>query len=184
MPEQTTMTTYTAWDDVETYMRACVDVARFLPCCAKCPNYETKWSCPPYDFDVQALWRSYTRIHLIFQKIEMPDTLAGKTDAASAAAAAQIRRTAKDALLERLYALERENPGSRALSAGSCSICPLCARASGKPCRVPEKMRYSIESLGGDVGETAQRYFNLSLLWSKNGEVPAYSVLATALLMK
>ena len=73
MPEQTTMTTYTAWDDVETYMRACVDVARFLPCCAKCPNYETKWSCPPYDFDVQALWHSYTRIHLIFQKIEMPD---------------------------------------------------------------------------------------------------------------
>lgn len=179
----TRIMTYVAEDTVEAYLRQCVDVERFLGYCRQCPNYTKRWSCPPFNFDVLVFWRRYTRIRLIFQKVEMPE-LAGKADAQSRDQAAAIRRRVKEEMLETQYALERAYPGSCALSAGSCWLCPSCARAAGAPCVHPELMRHSIEALGGDVGKTAKRYFDLELLWSKNGEVPSYSVLAAALLMK
>lgn len=56
----------------------------------------------------------------------------------------------RDALTEELFIRELELPGSQSLSAGSCRICRInhCARKNGEPCRFPDKLRYSIESLG------------------------------------
>jgi hypothetical protein len=44
-------------------------------------------------------------------------------------------------------------------------------------------MRYSIESLGGDVGLTAERYLGQPLLWIKDGILPDYLMLVGALLL-
>ena len=177
------VTTYTALDSTENYLRLYVNEALFLDYCRQCPNFGCRWSCPPFDFNVEDFWRRFTWIRLIFQKIDLP-SLAGKTDAESAAQAAQIRRRVKDDLLCRLFALERAYPGSYALSAGSCSLCWTCGRTDGAACRRPAEMRHSIEALGGDVGKTAGQYFGLELLWSKDGSVPAYSVIAGALLIR
>ena len=82
-------------------------------------------------------------------------------------------------------ALEKEYPGSISLSAGSCSLCKDgCTRAVREPCRYPEMMRYSIESLGGDVGRTVSKLMGYELEWIEEGKLPSYFVLVGGLLKK
>ena len=59
------------------YAKDYVDVERFLECCKQCPNYNTKWSCPPYDFDVkERYWNNYKYLHLFAVKINLSDDIA------------------------------------------------------------------------------------------------------------
>ena len=91
----------------------------------------------------------------------------------------------KARLSRELYEKEQEFPGSVSLSAGCCTWCGgTCKRAEGQPCRFPDKMRYSIESLGGNVGLTISRLMGIELEWMKEGTMPRYFVLVSGLLVK
>ena len=91
----------------------------------------------------------------------------------------------KEGLLGQLLALERAGDGALLLSAGSCTLCGArCTRPDGAPCRCPEKMRYSIEALGGNVAETAERYLHKPLLWIEDGRMPDYLTLVCGLLTR
>ena len=59
-----------------------------------------------------------------------------------------------------------------------------CTRQKGLPCVRPESMRYSIESLGGNVGLTITRYLHQELLWMEEGKLPDYFILVAGLLKK
>ena len=101
--------------------------------------------------------------------------------------AAEYRRLlapVKRELMDELYAMEAETPGSLALSAGGCDICASCARGEGLPCRCPDKMRYSVESLGGDVLKSLLELFGETVLWAENGHLPEHYLLLGALLKK
>ena len=82
--------------------------------------------------------------------------------------------------------LEERYPGSVSLSAGCCSLCRPegCGRASGLACRYPQKMRYSIESLGGNVGLTVSKLMGIELEWVTEGRLPSYFVLVGGLLKR
>ena len=54
---------------------------------------------------------------------------------------------------------------------------------SGKPCRFQDKMRYSIESLGGNVGKTVTKYLKQELQWVEEGKLPEYFMLIYGLLI-
>ena len=41
-----------------------VRVEKFLPFCQQCGSYNTRWTCPPFDFDPMTIWRSYTGLRL------------------------------------------------------------------------------------------------------------------------
>ena len=92
----------------------------------------------------------------------------------------------KEKITAELFEMENTNPGSVSLSAGSCSLCGKgnCTRPSGAPCRYPDKMRYSIESLGGNVGKTVHDLLGIQLEWIEEGKVPSYFVLVGGLLEK
>ena len=92
-------------------------------------------------------------------------------------------RREKERMMDALLGLERETPGSLALSAGGCTLCSDCTRPEGQPCRKPEKMRYSIDALGGDLSETMERYFHRPISWSRNGEVPEHLTVVGGLLV-
>lgn len=79
---------------------------------------------------------------------------------------------------------EQSTPGSLMLAAGCCDECATCARANGAPCIKPDKLRYSIESLGGDVEKTLELYFNERLLWGREGHMPEYMLLVGGLMQK
>ena len=158
-----------------------VDVEKYLGMCAKCPNYGHCWTCPPYDFDPMEIWNECAEAELVALQIFLP------SEEDRAWAARDVRsflapfRTAMDDELTRMEAAE---PGSRRLNAGKCVICRDCARAEGKPCRFPEEIRYSLESLGGAVSALAADVLHTPILWGTDGQPPEYYLLVGALLRR
>ena len=158
-----------------------VDVPRFSGYCRDCPNYGRYWSCPPYDFDPAAVWERYEGLLLYVRKVVFAkDRLfPGERRAFEAQELPKIKGDMARALL----ALEAERPGSLALFPGRCDWCPVCARTEGQPCRTPERMRWSIESLGGDCGGALERYFGESLHWASGNRLPEQLLFLGGLLL-
>ena len=89
-------------------------------------------------------------------------------------------------LMEELVSLEKIYPGSNALIPGSCIVCGYgnCSRKEGKPCRHPDKMHHSLESLGSDLDKTTKEMFGIEMKWIVNNELPDYFVQIGGLLIK
>ena len=88
----------------------------------------------------------------------------------------------KPAFNREMLQLEQAAPGSKALYAQECDECNICARLTGEPCRFPEIMRYSIESLGGCGVELVSDMFGFDVLWSDGKTIPDYYILLGGLL--
>ena len=178
---------YQASIAVDDYIDGYVDVEGFLKYCRECPNYETSWACPPFDFDPLEFWKGFERLDLYGEEIIFDDEYAGKKfnqEELSRIIGDSIKRV-KEKLTGELYELERQNPGSVSLSAGSCELCGGCTRgesAGCAPCRFPEKMRHSIEALGGNVGLTISKLMGIELEWIEEGVLPGRFVLVCGLL--
>lgn len=169
----------------EEFIRGFVDVPRYFECCSYCPGFGKTWACPPYDFDPLDIWQRYKAVLLCGKKLLIPEEEREKTYSQEelGRVAYSLFEEARHELLSELFALEKENEGSLALSAGGCSFCEKCSRQEGLPCRKPEKLRYSVESLGGDVSGALGEYFSQELVWAKEGHLPEYFVLLGALLL-
>lgn len=179
---------YEAGIAVSEYLEKYVEVDRFLEGCARnCPNYGTMWACPPYDFDVAAYWRQFEMLRVIAVKIVLDEGERQTVYEPEAinARIMEILSEEKAKIGAELEQLEAQTPGSRALMAGSCTRCPQgCARKDGEACRFPEKLRYSMESLGGNVVQTLADLMGIQMKWAENGRLPEYFVLVGGLLMK
>ena len=164
---------------VPLYLEHYVNVEEFLEYCKACPNYEKVWSCPTYTFNPEDYWKEYSSLLIVAYKINFE---AGTDEKKSM----EIMADVKDKITEELFAMEEEHAGSVSLSAGSCSVCGKgnCTRNEGTHCRYPEKMRYSIESIGGNVGKTVSKLLGIELEWIEEGKMPSYFVLCVGLLKK
>lgn len=171
---------------IEEYIDACVDVPRIIKGCQGCTNYGKLWSCPPFAFDPVMIWRSYSRLKLYARKVMLPDELTQRTYGESELSEEYFRiwKVERRNFFNELLTLERAERDSRALVAGCCDICNECARLSGSACIMPEKLRYSIEALGGDVERTLNLYFDEKTLWAKDGHMSEYILLVGALMLK
>lgn len=181
-----TVTRYAAEISVEEYMEKYVDVDTFLAACKACPNYGNVWSCPSYDFDVEQYWRKYKTFKLTASKLEFDKEMLARTYSPEEISTLlnEVVSPEKQKLSDELLEMEKQFPGSISLSAGSCQTCKGgCTRPEGKPCRFPEKMRYSIESLGGNVGLTIEKLMGLHLEWMEEGRLPGHFVLVCGLLL-
>lgn len=158
-----------------------VDVPKYLGYCAECPHFGEFWSCPPYDFDPMDVWNGYDRLDILAMRI-YPE---GEGEKALAAADPETFLLPYGAELTRmLVEWERQEPGSLRLNPGRCKLCTRCARIEGKPCRHREDMRWSIESLGGAVGDIARDVLRSPLYWGQAGQAPAYFLLVGGLLRR
>ena len=165
--------------DVADFVENCVDVAYFNECCSQCPNYGKTWSCPPYDFDPLDIWNDYKTFFVYARKVYTPQDLLEKTYDL-----ADIIRIGGELTMgsfinvdDEMTLLQKEFPGSRVIGGGRCTLCgkDKCARIFGEPCRFPDKMTYSIESLGGNVEKVLDRYFNEKIYWGADGHLaPSY----------
>ena len=173
---------------VEEYMKECVDVATFLEFCKECANYGKLWCCPQYTFDVEKdYWNKYRKIQIMGRKLYLPKELTSQSYIKN-----EQRKITEEFLLpykeeleQEILKLEQDSPGSVSLSSGACLHCKNaeCTRLSGKPCRFQDKMRYSIESLGGNVGKTVTKYLKQELQWVEEGKLPEYFMLIYGLLI-
>ncbi|WP_400216447.1 DUF2284 domain-containing protein, partial [Methanobrevibacter smithii] len=83
-------------------------------------------------------------------------------------------------LMNEIYALENED--SLGLFMGNCNLCMRCTKTIGMPCKMPFKLRYSIESLGGDVDKTVEDTFGYKIIYAKDGKLPEYMIFVGGLL--
>lgn len=188
LEKQYSIERYEAQVPVKEYIETCVNIDEFLEYCKECRNYNTTWSCPPFDFSPEDYWKKYDTLYLFARKILFSQELlqVEYTPQQLQEITGAVMRIEKGKMSEELAELEAKNPGSIALSAGHCMECGDlgCTRPLGLPCREPGKMRYSIESLGGNVGLTITKYLKQKLLWIEEGKLPEYFILAGGLLIR
>ncbi len=169
--------TYKKEVKTEEYVENYVCVDEFLEYCKACENYNRKWSCPSLSFDpVEDYWKKYEKLIVVGKKMIFDEEEKENWQ--------DLMKTVKQELTKELYEMESAFPNCKSLSAGSCQLCGAdnCSRKNGEPCRFPDKMRYSIESLGGNVGLTCTKLLGLPLQWMEEGKVPDYFVLVGGLL--
>lgn len=173
---------------VQDFIEHCVDVPRFRECCEVCPNFGKTWSCPPYDFDPLDYWKQYQTFFLYAIKTTTPKELLEKTyeldDLMRIGGA--ITFTAVKVMDDFLEKEHQKHPGSQIIGGGKCLLCGEnnCARQNNEPCRFPDQLVYSIESLGGNVQETLKRYLNEDIYWGEAGHLAPYYIRIGGLLRK
>lgn len=155
------MQTFTAEIPMSEYIAGFRDVATFADCCRACPNYAGTWNCPPFDYDIEAELKRYSRIRI----------MAVQVDADPASAIADAMDNPRLALFRRSLLDMEARLGGRAFSLGHCRECPVCSRP--QPCRHPDRCRPSLESYGFDVGKTMSELLGIKLQWGRGGRLPA-----------
>lgn len=165
----------TADVDVEEFIEKYVDIERFMGLCKDCENYGKNWNCPPFDFDVMDIWNSFNKLKIIAFKLDFSDEELNMeySDKELEFILKRLERM-KVRLMNDIYALEDEN--SLGLFFGNCNLCMKCTREFGMPCKMPFKMRYSIESLGGNVDQLIEDVFGFKILYAKDNRLPEYLI--------
>lgn len=159
------------------------DVERIGLLCRQCPSFGRMWCCPPYDFDPCTLTDGFKTVQLMATTIEFDEETRAecKTPEHSSRVCHDAMCQVWKTILPRLYEMEREKPGSRCFSF-RCSLCPEgCTRSEGKPCRHPDLMRHSLESVGFDIVAMAHDQLDIDLEWSADGSLPQRVTIVTAL---
>ena len=137
----------TADVNVDEFVENYVDIERFEALCQECDNYGKNWNCPPFDFDVEDVWNSYSKLKIIAFKMNFDDEELSTnfSDRELEFVLKKLERM-KVRLMNEIYALEDEN--SLALFLGNCNLCMKCTREFGMPCKIHVNIsNYGIEGL-------------------------------------
>ena len=161
------------------------DQEKFMAYCKECPNYNTLWSCPPLQFDANELLQDFGHINLIAVKVIYEEETIKSADTPEKVKEVTTNslREVKTKLADTVLGLECEFPGSIGLASGGCHLCEHCSRLEDLPCRIPKKMRYSLDSFGFDLTAITAELLQIELQWPKNG-LPEYYTLIHALMTK
>ena len=159
---------------VDTFLCAYFDPELTLSRCRACSGYGGTWSCPEFGFSLQEYWRRFSTYTVCVERLWLEE-------AETAEEAQAILSGEKPVFNRRMLERERSEGGT-ALYAQECEECARCARLDGEPCRFPQIMRYSIESLGGNAAKLIREELGFDILWSQDGSVPAYYLLIGGIL--
>lgn len=166
----------TADVDVQEYYENYVDFEKFSKLCIEEQEMlEYNWSYPPFDFDVDEVWNSYNKLKIIAFKIDFsPEELEHTFEEEQLEYVLKRFERIKGKLMNEIYVLE--NQDSLGLYLGKCNLCMRCTRGFGMPCKMPVKMRYSLEALGADVDRTVKDIFGHEILYAHEGKLPEYLI--------
>lgn len=170
-------TTDIKYSTVETSsLDAMRDITKFESMCRKCPAYGVRWGCPPLSDDLLNRPGRFKYATIVAIKIT-PDVCNAPLDVADRLLI-EVRRKIEP----RLLAMEKTTDGFAAVFTGRCYHCGSipCTRPSGLPCRHPDLVRPSLESLGYNVSEITTATLGVSLLWGRDGLLPEYLTLVGA----
>jgi predicted metal-binding protein len=159
----------------------------FLKCCKECQYYNKIWTCPPYDFDVEKLQEGYQFAYIIGSKLyinELRDDYKHLFDNKDIDnVTSEIYKIARSVLDKKLDKLSYWKNKSCVLYAGRCLVCDNCSREKQLPCIQPQRMHFSLESIGFDVASICDDILGHKILWAKE-ELPEYLLLVSAVLSK
>lgn len=136
-----------------------VNKPKFYTLCKEgCKVFSTKWSCPPVS--MQYISSKNACIIVLW----MNNTIESKNEYTKVKAINSI-------LKSRLYKLLYQYPNNQTLGSGSCRLCQKCHYPD--KCKHPEKMIYSMESVGIDVDSLCNSLGH-QLHWYKKGKKYKY----------
>lgn len=163
---------------MELFRQRYQDKEKFMAYCRECPRYDTVWSCPPLDIDSEVYLSRFAWINVVGAKINLERHVIEEADTADKIKDLgwQIVSEVKLRMEEKLRKLERELPGSISLSSGGCNLCRECSRKAGQPCRLPDKMRYSLDAFGFDLSAITQDMLGIEIQWCRD-RLPDYFTL-------
>ena len=156
----------------------CCDKNKFDSLCkCGCPNFQRKWSCPPYAPAFSDFVSKWERLYVIFMHTDMAQFFYIKNDYLKIKAANSLLKSRADKFLRRMA-----KRYGHYISTGSCRLCKPCKCKTEIPCAHPELMTYSFEAMGVDVGKLVNLYFQKSLLWYKSRQLPECTAVVCGLL--
>ncbi len=124
--------------------------------CRSCPMYGKRPSCPPHvpDWGEAREWVEHFRRALLIKfEINMEDFEGEK-------------RKVLLYLLKREEELFKEgHMYAMALFPGNCNLCDDCPFERGEPCRMPTRVRPSIDAIGIEIGRLVKIDFSESVLY-------------------
>lgn len=161
---------------IEELKKSFWDIEKFEGFCKQCKNYGKVWSCPPYDFSIEEYITKYKYIYIVGVKIVFDeDTLSSiNTKEKISNYTNETLHFMKNKIMNEMLNLEKLYPNSTSLSAGGCKLCKVCSKESNLKCLHPDLMRYSLESLGFDVGGISSKLLNFELKWATETRLPDY----------
>ena len=151
---------------------------KYMAYCRECPRYNTVWSCPPLAFDVDAYLERFALVNVLCAKIILSRQVIAEADTPEKIKTVgwEILLSVKLDMEEKLRRMEKYIPESVSLSSGGCNLCKVCSRKDGLPCRLPDKMRYSLDAFGFDLTAITKDMFDIDILWCKE-RLPDYFTL-------
>ena len=152
------------------------DIEKFEGFCKQCRNYGKLWSCPPYNFSIEEYVDRYKYVYIVGVKIVFDeDTLSSiNTKEKISSYTNETLHFMKNKIMNEMLKLEKLYPNSTSLSAGGCNLCENCSKLKNVQCIHPDLMRYSLESLGFDVGGVSSKLLNFELKWATETRLPDY----------
>ncbi len=163
---------YDEYVDFEKISKLCIEEQEML-------GYN--WNYPPFDFDVDDIWNSYGKLKIIAFKIDFSAEELEHTFSEEELDFVLKRfERLKVKLMNEIYMLEDES--SLGLYLGKCNLCMRCTREFGAPCKMPFKMRYSLESLGSEVDRAVKEILGYEIIYAHDGKLPEYLIFVGGLL--
>jgi predicted metal-binding protein len=156
----------------------------FIKFCEACTYYNKIWTCPPYDFEVSKVLEGYGYAYIIGSKLYISDlgesfkALLDNKDLEYVTS--EIYKAARIVLDEKLGIIQDREKHICVLLAGRCLACDQCVREKQQPCIHPEKMHFSLESIGFDVASICEDILGDKIQWAKES-LPEYFIFASAI---
>ena len=140
------------------------------------------WNYPPFEFDVyDDVWNTYNKLKIIAFKIDFSaEELEHEFSDKELEFVLKRFERMKVKLMNEIYMLESED--ALGLFLGKCNLCMRCTREFNMPCKMPFKMRYSLESLGTYTDKMIEDYFGFEIKYAQNGKLPEYLIFVGGLL--
>lgn len=155
------------------------DKEKFLGFCKECRNYNNRYSCPPFNSEMDDYLASYNFINLIaVQLIYSSEEIENHIGESSITYGKETLTPTTDEFRRVLLELESSIPNSVSLSMGGCKYCEICNRTLGEECAYPDKMRISPEALGFDITSILKSYFDIDIQWADNALPDYFTLLA------
>jgi predicted metal-binding protein len=157
-----------------------VEKELFSDMCRKgCINYNKKYCCPPFSPKLNDYVKNYEYLIIILLKIDLDQFSKYKEYHKLRVGNAIIKPR-----IEKLMRILEKDFNTKFLSSGACRLCKPCQKKLNKPCKHPNKMRFSLESLGVDCNKLVEKLFNFKLLWYKDKKAPQYTAVVCGLPLK
>lgn len=185
----TTFTSITPSSEITVNLKAVITSAEELTpyenkecfealCKAGCPNYNSKWACPPYSPSYSEYKKDFSKALLVLFYCHLNQFHYTRAEYMKVKASNAVLKSRMDRLMR---VLEAKYAG-RTLSNGSCRLCKPCNLKKNRGCKRPTEMRYSLESLGLNVVQICKDHLDHTLLWYVNRKAPRYSSVVSCVL--